>query len=175
MAIRTQPGATVSLADLRAILSRLDSSASLLALNPAGDVLSRLTRQERFAAQLSALFGVFVLMLASLGLFGLLSFGVTKRTREIGVRLALGASPHGVRLFILREGLGLLLLGSLIGAAAAVGLVRFAGSLFYGVSPTEPAVYAVVFLMLLGAAGLACWLPARQAAKVDPMIALRAE
>lgn len=175
VAIRTKPGATTSLADLRAILHRLDPTASLPALKPASENLSDLTRQERFAAQLSAFFGLFVLILAGLGLFGLLSFGVTRRTREIGVRLALGASPHGIRLFILREGLGLLLLGSLVGAAAAVGLVRFAESLFYGVSPTEPAVYAVVFLLLLGAAALACWLPARRAAKVDPVIALRAE
>lgn len=175
VAIRSRPGAVINLGDLRAVLRRLDPAASLRALNPASEVLSRLTSQERFAAQLSAFFGMFVLILASLGLFGLLSFGVTRRTREIGVRLALGASPRGVRLFILREGMALLLVGSLVGAAASAGLVRFARSLLYGVSPTEPAVYAVVFFLLLGAAVLASWLPARRASKVDPMVALRAE
>jgi predicted permease len=175
LAIRMRAGGAPNLADLRAVLRRLDASAGISEIRPLTDSLANQSRQERFTAQLAGFFGAFVLLLACLGLYGLLSFGVTRRTREFGVRVALGASPRGLHGLILRQGMRLVMLGVVLGAAGAIGTVRLARSLLFGVSATEPSVYLGVFFLLLVAAAGACWLPARRASRVDPMVALRAE
>lgn len=175
LVIRTEPSARLALDDLRAVLRRIDPTASLARLTPVDDILVRQVRTERLLAQLAASFALFVLLLACVGLFGLLAFSVTRRTKEIGVRMALGASPRGLLVSVIREGMGLVLAGAVVGLVCAASLVRFVESLLYGISPTEPGVYLTVMAALGGAAFLACWLPARRASKVDPMVALRAE
>ena len=130
---------------------------------------------ERAVAQLSGFFSLFTLGLASLGLYGLLSFGVIRRTREIGVRVALGAQVRDIVSLVIKQGLGLALLGCALGIGGALVAARFIGSLLYGVSANDAFTFGATALSLLAVALLACWLPAQRAAKIDPMIALRAE
>jgi ABC-type antimicrobial peptide transport system permease subunit len=118
---------------------------------------------------------VFALLLASLGVYGLLSYSVAQRTREIGVRMALGATLRDVMTLVLRQGVTLALLGCAFGIGAALAVTRFVAALLYGVTPTDPLTLIAVAGLLLAIAAAACWLPARSAAKVNPMTALRAE
>jgi putative ABC transport system permease protein len=139
------------------------------------DVLGESLAQQRFSATLLGFFAVAALALAVLGLYGVISFGVARRAREIGVRLALGAAPTGVLAMVVREGLVLGLAGVVIGLAGAVALARVLSRLVFGVSATDPVTLAAVALLMAGVAVVASWLPARRAMKVDPAVMLRAE
>jgi predicted permease len=175
LVLRTDAGSPLALGDLRGLLRQIEPTASVASLVAVEDHLARQVWTERLVAQLASGFALFVLLLACLGLFGLLAFGVVRRTREIGIRLALGASRGGLLELVIREGLLLLGIGSLLGAAATAGLGRFVEALLYGVSATAPWVYLAVGGTLTGATLVACLLPAWRATKVDPMVALRAE
>ena len=130
---------------------------------------------ERLAATLLTLFGILALLLAAVGIFGVLSYTVTGRTREMGIRLALGARPRDLLLLIVGQGMILALIGSVIGVAAAFGLTHLIEKLLFGVSALDPLTFAVIPLLLSGVALLACWIPARRATRVDPLMALRYE
>jgi predicted permease len=130
---------------------------------------------ERLMVLLLAVFAALALGLASVGLYGVLSYLVGQRTREIGIRLALGSTTQGVVGLVLRNGLKLAGLGLLIGLAAALGLARLLQSTLYGVSPFDPISFAAVALVLAAIGVLACWLPARRATQVNPIEALRSE
>jgi putative ABC transport system permease protein len=130
-------------------------------------------KPQRFSALLMGLFAALALLLAVVGLYGLLAYTVTQRMREIGVRLALGAQPRDVITLIIGQGMRLTLPGVIIGLAGAFGLTRLLERLLFGVSPTDPQTFIGIALLLLFVAALACWIPARRATKVDPMIALR--
>ena len=121
------------------------------------------------------LIGVIALLLAAVGVFGVLSYAVSQRTREIGVRLALGASLGSIRMLVLRQGLTLAGIGVAVGLAAASVLTGQAVSLLYNVTPTDPLSYTLVAVFLLGMAALASYVPARRAMRVNPMEALRGE
>ena len=123
----------------------------------------------------TAIFSVTALALACLGLYGTLSFTVAQRTREIGVRVALGAQRLDVFSLVVGKGLKLALIGSVIGLAGALAAARLVSSLLYGVKSSDPVTFVCVSLLLVVVAALASWLPARKAAKVDPMEALRYE
>jgi len=119
--------------------------------------------------------GGLALLLSAIGLYGVLALTVGLRTREIGIRMALGARPGEVLELILREGMGLALLGLILGLFSALGLTRFLSSYLYGIARNDLATFVTVAFLLTGVAMLACYIPARRATKVDPMVALRYE
>jgi putative ABC transport system permease protein len=129
----------------------------------------------RLGAGFAATFGLLALLLALVGLYGLVSWSVGRRVREIGIRMALGAPGRRVLGMLVGEGMRLAILGLGLGAALAVAATRLLGGLLYGVSPTDPATYAAIVAVLALAALTASWLPARRAIRVDPSRALRAE
>jgi predicted permease len=120
-------------------------------------------------------FGLLALVLASLGLYGVLSYSVAQRSHEIGIRMALGATASDVLRLVVRQGFKLAAIGIALGLAGALAITRILKSLLHGLSPTDPLTFAVISVLLVLVALVACWLPARRVAKVDPMIALRCE
>jgi putative ABC transport system permease protein len=131
--------------------------------------------ERSFTLLLIALFGALALALAAVGIYGLISYSVTLRTREVGIRMAFGAERSDVLSMVLRQGLALVGIGLAVGFAASLALTRLLTSLLFEVRPTDLATSALVALLLAGVALLASYLPARRAASVDPMIALRYE
>ena len=160
---------------LRNAVREIDWNLPLVALRTQDEQVETLVMHERFFARLSAFFSVLALGLICVGLYGLMSYAVLRRTGEIGLRMALGALPRRVLWMILRESLGLVGIGVIAGIGAACAASRLIASLRYGLSPMDPATYSSVSVLLVVVALLACWWPARRAAKVDPVVALRAE
>ncbi|MDX2042369.1 MAG: ABC transporter permease [Acidobacteriota bacterium] len=137
--------------------------------------MSDFLARRRFAMVLLAVFAAIAVLLAAVGIYGVMSYSVTQRTNEIGIRVALGASSRDVLNLILRQGMTLALIGAALGLVVAFGLTRFLSSMLFGIRATDPMTFARVALLLIAVALLACWIPARRATKVDPMIALRCE
>jgi predicted permease len=148
---------------------------------PVFDVRSMFSRVQetwahsRFMTFLLMIFAGLALTLSMVGLYGVLAFTALRRLREIGVRLALGATRSHIRALILGQGVRLLAVGLVIGLAGALALSRVLGSFLFEVKAIDPALYVIVSLLLAGAAILACWIPARRASRVDPIVTLRAE
>jgi putative ABC transport system permease protein len=138
-------------------------------------VLADSLAPRRFNVVLVACFGAAALVLATTGVFGVVACSVSRRTREIGVRAALGASASDLRRMILGQGLRTILPGVAVGVVGALALARTLRSMLFGVSPADPLTLAGVTLLLVGSALLACYLPARRATRVDPVVALRQE
>jgi len=175
LVVRATSDPLVLTSAMRALVSRLDRNETLSPVRSMDDVVQGSIAQPRFSAELLALFAAIALLLAAVGLYGVIAFVVTQRTQEIGIRMSLGASPSNVMQMILAEGVRLTLAGSIAGLAAAIGLSHLLAGLLYEVQPNDPMTFAAVFGLLAGVALLACFLPARRAAKVDPMVALRCE
>ena len=158
--------------------------AAVHALDPDLPVIDMRTQQEqidnslnpeRLFAQLAGLFGALGLILACVGLYGIMAYNVGRRTGEIGIRIALGANRNGILWLVLKQSLSLVLAGLLGGCLLALATTRLIASLLYGVAPTSPVMLGASMLLLFLVAMLAAWIPARRAAKVDPMVALRYE
>jgi putative ABC transport system permease protein len=139
------------------------------------DALTRQTADARFTTVLFCGFAVVGLLLAATGVYGIMAYNVSRRMHEIGIRLALGAQPSDVMRMMLLGGVKLAAVGVGAGILASVALTRFIASQLYGVTATDPAVFATVALVLMAVAVVACYLPARRATRVDPLIALRNE
>ncbi len=139
------------------------------------DVLGASVSQPRFSSQLLGMFAALALVLAAIGLYGLMAYSITQRRNEIGIRMALGARREDILRLILRQGLRLTLIGMGLGLVASVFLTRVLSSMLFTVGPTDPQTFVAVALLLAGVALAACFIPARRAAKVDPMVALRYE
>ncbi|HKC88549.1 MAG TPA: FtsX-like permease family protein, partial [Blastocatellia bacterium] len=160
----------------RQVVSALDQGMPVYDLKTMNAHLSGISLLfVRVGAALIGVFGLLGLLLAVVGLYGVISHSVSQRTREIGVRIALGARPGDVLRMALKQGMILTLVGVATGLAAAFAVTRLMGGLLYGVSATDPMTFIVIPPLLTFVAILACWIPARRAAKVDPIVALRRE
>jgi putative ABC transport system permease protein len=162
-------------AALRDEVRSLDSNQAISTVRSMDDVVSGSVAQPRFASQILGLFAVLALVLAAVGLYGLIAYTVTQRTHEIGIRMALGAEPRDVLKLVLGQGLKLALVGAAMGIAGALALTRLMQGLLFQVSPTDPVTFISVTALLTIVALAASYLPARRAMRVDPMIALRYE
>ena len=159
----------------RSIVSQLDSHLPAPDFKTQTEQIDRSLFRERLVAHLSSFFGLLALALACIGLYGLLSYEVTRRTREIGIRAALGAQQRDVLHMVVGQGITLAVTGAVVGVAGAFGLTRYLQSLLYGVRPTDPPTFAGVAILLTVVSLVACYIPARRAMRVDPMVALRYE
>ena len=144
-------------------------------MKPLTQLVDGAVSPRRFIVVLLAGFAAFALVLASLGIYAVISYAITRRTQEIGVRMALGASPEGVQGRIVTQTLGLATTGLLIGAAASLGLARALSGLLFGVTYRDPFTFAAASIVMLVVALLAGYLPARKASRIDPMVALRSD
>ena len=157
----------------RRALASVDPTMPFFAVQTIDEVMSAATRGDRFTTVLLSSFSVLALLLAAVGTYGVIAFGVSERTREIGVRMALGAEQSGVLSMVLREGVVLLAIALPIAMLGVWFASRGISGLLYGVSPIDPLTLAVAAGTLFGATLLACYIPARRAASVDPLIAMR--
>jgi predicted permease len=155
----------------------VEANGQLVAYSPLSmdEIVAGSIGQKRFTMTLLAVFAGIALLLASVGIYGVLSYLVGQRTQEIGIRMALGAQRVHVLRMILGDGARMTLVGIGIGFVAALALTRLMASMLFGVKPTDPLTFAAVALLLCGIALFACYVPARRAMKVDPMVALRYE
>jgi predicted permease len=168
-----EPGAMI--AAVRSEVQALDASLPVYNIRTLEEQKNSSLYTSRMAATLLVVFGVLALGLAAVGLYGVMAYAVHRRTREIGIRLALGAGQRDVLRLVVGHGMLLTLLGIAAGLAAAFGLTRLMRTMLYGVSPTDALTFAAIASVLLLVALLACWIPARRASKVDPLVALRHE
>lgn len=175
IAIRTDADPALVAPSARTAISSVAPDLAIDRLNTMGDVLSEQVAQPRFNAALVGLFAALALLLAAIGVFGVTAYWVTQRTQEIGLRMALGAQSRVVLRMVLRQSLLAGAVGIAIGVAFALILTRLLRSLLFGVAPTDPAAFLIAALTMLAMILLAAWVPARRAAQVDPMTALRHE
>jgi ABC-type antimicrobial peptide transport system permease subunit len=151
----------------------VDATLPLTNVTTQTEQVERRFAQERLFASAYALFGTLAVTLAAVGLFGLMSYNVSRRTNEIGIRMALGADRRRVALMVLGESLLLVGIGVALGLAGALGSGRFVEAMLFSLVPTDAATFALATVLLVGVATAAAYLPARRAARVDPMAALR--
>lgn len=160
---------------VRAQVQSLDPTLPVFGAQTLNETVAASLSQRRFSMEIVGLFGLTALLLAGLGIYGVISYLVSERTHEIGIRLALGASRSNILRMVLRQGLGLALVGAAVGLVCALIVSHLMASLLYGVRPTDPFTFVGVVLLLIAVALLACYIPARYATRVDPMTALRYE
>jgi putative ABC transport system permease protein len=168
------PTSTIT-ASIRNSVATIDPHQPLTSVKTMEQVISTTTAPRRFNAFLLGVFAAIALALAALGIYSVISYSITLRTQEIGIRMALGANRPAILRMVLQKGMVLTLTGAAIGLASAFALTRWMSSLLFGVSASDPATYVIVLVVALGAALLACSIPARRATRVDPLVALRYE
>jgi len=169
----TEPAALTGI--IEAEVRALDKDLPVYRVRPLNAYIGEVMASNRFATVLMGVFAGVALVLALVGLYGVIAYAVTQRNHEIGIRMALGAQPRDIFRMVLVQGLGLALVGVGLGLLASAGLTRFLSSLLYEISATDPITYGGISVALAGVALLACYLPARRATRVDPMVALRYE
>jgi putative ABC transport system permease protein len=162
-------------ATVRSTVWEIDKDQPVSNISTMEETLSASIAQQRFSMLLLGIFAGVALVLAAVGIYGVMSYSVAQRTREIGVRMALGAERSDVLRLVITQGMKLALVGVTIGLVGTFALTRLMESLLYGVSATDPLTFLVISLLLTVVALLACWVPARRAAGVDPIVALKYE
>ena len=173
--VRTASNPSLLAASVRRLIKQADGRVPLFGVKTLTEQVNESLVQERLVASLSSLFGFIAVFLTCVGLYGLISYSVTRRTHEIGIRMALGAQRFQVLGLVLSQGMILAVIGVCLGTVAAFGLTRLMASLLYAVKPTDPVTFIAAALTLTGVAAFACLIPARRAMKTDPMVALRYE
>jgi putative ABC transport system permease protein len=171
--LRGQLDVAATAEQVREQVQSVDPALPISGAQTLRETVSTSLAARRFSMQIVALFALTALLLAGLGIYGVISYMVSERTHEIGIRLTLGAQRRNVLRIVLGQGLTLALAGAAVGLAAALIVSEFMAGLLYGVRPTDPLTFAGVTILLIGVALLACYLPARRAVRVDPLIALR--
>jgi predicted permease len=175
LVIRADRDPSSLVAAVRDKIRGFDSGLAVSHVATMEQLLSDSVAQQRFTTLLLTMFAALALLLAAVGIYGVVSYGVSRRTREIGIRMALGAQPGDVSRLIVWQGLMLAVAGAAIGLAGALVLSRWIGSLLFEVKPADPLTFIAVTILLIGAAVAACYIPGRRAMRVDPMVALRYE
>jgi ABC-type antimicrobial peptide transport system permease subunit len=175
LAVRTSGAPASVVARVRQELREIDPDLPVLNITTVEEQLNGILIQERLMAALAGFFGVVAALLACLGLYGVISYTVARRTNEVGVRLALGATPAAVLGIILKESLILALAGIAIGAPATLASMRLISTILFSVSAADPFTICAATLLIVSVAALSALLPARRASRVDPMVALRLE
>jgi putative ABC transport system permease protein len=175
LTVRTAAAPKTFAAPLRQAVERVDKDQSIYVLMGMQELLDNSVAQRRFGVVTLGVFGAMALILAAAGIYGVVSYSVTRRTQEIGVRMAMGAHTSDIARMVVGHGLKLTAVGVGVGLAGALAATRLLAGLLYGVKATDPAIFAAVPLLLGAVEALACWLPARRAMRVDPMTALRSE
>lgn len=175
LVVRTSGDPRSVIPALRNEIQNMDATLPLYDIKTLTEHMNIPLFPARMAANVLGSFGVLALVLAAIGIYGVMSYVVAGRTREIGLRMALGAQLRHVRQLILRQGMMLAGIGLILGLAVVFVLARFLTSMLYGVSPSDPVTFVGISFLLAMVALLACYLPARRAARIDPMIAIREE
>jgi putative ABC transport system permease protein len=175
LVVRTAGDPMALSAAVRTAVQSIDKDQPVANVASMEQILSQSVGEPRFRTLLFSVFAALALILAGVGIYGVMSYSVARRTHEIGIRMALGARPGDTIKMVVGQGLTLTITGVAVGLAASVGLTRLLESLLFGVSPTDPFTFAAIALLLTGVAAVACYIPARRATRVDPMRALRCE
>jgi len=162
-------------AAIKGQVAALDPTLPAANIQRLEETVSESVNQPRFTATLLGLFAAVALLLAAVGIYGVMAYSVAQRTQEIGIRMALGAHPGHIVTMVLRQGMGETALGVTAGLAAALALTGAIEKLLFKIEPTDPLTFAGVVAVLASSAFAACWIPARRATRVDPMVALRYE
>jgi predicted permease len=173
--LRTTTSPLAQAGSIRQAIHRINSGAVMYDTETMDSIISSSLAARRFSMILLSIFAGLALIMASIGIYGVISYMARQRAHEIGIRMALGAEKHDILRMVIGQGLKLVLIGVAIGIVGALGLTRFLSSLLYGVKRTDPVTFIMVSLVLTGVALVACYIPARRATKVDPVIALRHE
>jgi putative ABC transport system permease protein len=173
--LRTDADSRAVQARIKSIVKEVDADLPIFGLTTMEEAVSASVAQPRFYMVLLAAFAAIALLLAALGIYGVISYAVTQRTRELGIRVALGATRRKILTLVIRQGAWLAVVGVVIGVAASMALTRALSSMIFGVGKLDPVTLAIAPLTLIAAALLGCYLPARRAARVDPAIAMRNE
>jgi ABC-type lipoprotein release transport system permease subunit len=161
--------------EVRRALAQVDPNLAILKMETISERVNHLMDQEQLISQLCTWFAVLALLLTTIGLYGVMTYNVARRTHEIGVRMALGAQNREVQWMILRESLLLLGIGVLLGVPATMAATRLVGAQLFGLTPSDPPTFIIAVLAISVVAVLAAYFPARRASRVDPMVALRDE
>jgi putative ABC transport system permease protein len=173
--VRTESDPAALAPAVRDAIREIDQTQPIYDMQPLDQLVAKSLGQRRFTLTLMVLFGVIALVLSAIGIYGVMAFAVTQRTQEIGIRMALGARAVDVLKMVVGSGMFLALIGVVVGLIGAFALTRLMASLLFGVSPTDLVTFGLVTTGLLIVALLACYIPARRATKVDPLVALRYE
>lgn len=173
--VRTNAGTEAMIPSLRAAVLAIDKDMAVFNIKTLETLVSESIAQPRFNMVLLAIFAGLALILAAVGIYGVMSYSVTQRTQELGVRMALGAQRRDIFSLVLKQGIILALIGVAIGLAGAIGLSKVLGSVLYGISATDPVTLISVAVIMVAVALMACFFPARKATKVDPLTAMRYE